>query len=158
MADLFTPDITPEIRAAVIAELRAKATELAPAGRNAFPGICGVMSGTDIDGRQPFGLYTEEKTLERTVAAFRRMLDVAEGVELYRPCNGGEGRDFMARWCERCVHDAACQTDPNALGCEIIADTMALDVDDDDYPREWRQGGPEGPRCTAFEALKVDRP
>lgn len=131
-------------------ELRALATAVAPAGRNAFPGICGVISGTDYEGRQPFGLYTEAKTLERTAAAFRRMLDAAEGIELYCPSNGSEGEWFMTKWCAHCAKD---NLDPDAGegGCDIIARTMAFDMDDPAYPREWRRDG-AGPRCTAFEA------
>lgn len=149
MADLFVPEITPEIRAAVIAELRAKVDEFTAAGRNAFPGICCVMySGGDP---QPVGLYSEEKTLEKVRAIFTRMLDAAEGVKLFQPCNGTAGEMFMADWCARCTKDNLNPVTGEGDGCEIIASTMALDIDDEDYPREWRQDGPEGPRCTAFE-------
>lgn len=149
MADLFTAHgIDPAVRSAVIAELRAKAAEFAEIGRNAIPGgMCGIVT-TYKDGQQdgphPSGLYSEEKTLEFVAGIFKRMLDAAEGIELYQPCNGSEGRAFMAQWCERCTKDENHE-------CEIVAWTMAVDVDDDDYPREWRQDGPKGPRCTAFE-------
>lgn len=146
-------EITDEHRAAVIAELRAKAADLAPAGRNAFPGMCGTVSGVKdgvVWGPEPAGLYGEEGTLKRTVAVFTRMLDAAEGVTLYQPSNGFEGEIFMGRWCEACTKD---NLDPNTGegGCPIIAYTMALDIDDPDYPREWRLDAEGAPTCTAFE-------
>lgn len=146
--DLFAVEITPEMRVAVIAELRTKAAELAPAGRDAFPGMCGVMhTGSNPQG-QPVGLYNEEKTLWRTVAVFRRMLDAAEGIELFQPSNGTEGECFMTAYCANCTKDNFSIGEP----CKIIGATMSLDIDDEDYPREWRQDGPNGARCTAFEA------
>ena len=67
----------------------------------------------------------------------------------YRPSNGVEGIAFMDRWCDRCTHDAAFQAGTGD-GCEIVARTMALRVDDPRYPAEWVEDD-EGPRCTAFE-------
>ena len=29
---------------------------------------------------------------------------------------------------------------------------MALPIDDEEYPDQWREDGPSGPRCTAFSA------
>lgn len=151
------PDLFGLTREEVIAELRAKAKELAPYGRRAFPGICATMTtfkDGKVDGPHPCGLYDEEKTLAKTAAVFTRMLDAAEGLELYQPSNGDEGRGFMARWCERCTKDSMGTHDESGPQCDIVGATMFLDIDDEDYPREWRQDGPKGPRCTAFEERK----
>lgn len=85
----------------------------------------------------------------------------------YRPSNGTEGECFMERWCARCTHDAAMRNDPGAweTGCQIIAMTLAFDVDDPEYPAEWIEDdvewpAPSNPRCTAFqpEAGRDDGP
>lgn len=70
--------------------------------------------------------------------------------EPYQPSCGFEGAAFMARFCDQCVHDAAFR-DGTGDSCTIAANTMVYDVDDDAYPVEWREDGPHGPRCTAFE-------
>ncbi len=72
--------------------------------------------------------------------------------QLYRPSCGTEGADFMLYWCGRCERDRGTREDPVfGEGCPIAAATMAHQIDDPKYPREWREDGPEGPRCTAFE-------
>ena len=144
------------LRALVIAELRAGAEAWAEQGRNAVPGFCGTKQTYEngvTTPLEPFGLYDEPRALAAAVRIFRRMLDAAEGVELYRPSNGSEGEHFMMAWCARCTKDAAFRANPDdADGCPIIAETMAFDIDEPGYPREWRQDGPDGPRCTAYEA------
>lgn len=72
--------------------------------------------------------------------------------EPYQPSGGLEGAVFMARFCDRCIHDEPFQ---NGTGdsCPIAANTMVHDEDDAEYPVEWRQDGPEGPRCTAFTPI-----
>jgi hypothetical protein len=76
---------------------------------------------------------------------------VREVVDLYRPSSGSEGARFMAVWCDRCVRDAAFRANPDAAdGCPIAADTMAYEVGEPGYPREWRYLDDE-PICTAFE-------
>lgn len=64
----------------------------------------------------------------------------------YRPSNGSEGADFMARWCGRCTHD-------DDGRCGIALDTMIYQVTDAEYPAEWRTDHIHGPRCTAFDAV-----
>ena len=61
----------------------------------------------------------------------------------YRPSSGSEGADFMEQWCCRC------EADVNG-DCPIAADTMIYRISDPQYPSEWREDGPLGPRCTAF--------
>ena len=69
-----------------------------------------------------------------------------EAFELYVPGNGTEGSWFEARWCNRCVRDQSYDEETGANGCDILADALC-----NLEPVQWRQDGPEGPRCTAFE-------
>lgn len=133
-----------------LTELRRRAEELAPAGRNAFPGICGLLS-TNGAPWVPAGLYSEEATLKCVRGVFLRMLDAVEGIEAYQPSNGTEGEIFMSRWCHRCAKDSL-DPDTGDGGCEIISDNMCFDVSDEEYRREWRCGPDGAPICTAFEA------
>lgn len=70
----------------------------------------------------------------------------------FRPSCGSAGADFMNVWCARCQRDVAFH-EGTGDSCRIAADTMAYAKDDPNYPVEWRQDGPSGPRCTAFEAI-----
>jgi len=73
----------------------------------------------------------------------------------YIPSNGSEGEGFQESFCNRCARDAAFREtdyegDP-ALGCQILANTMAIPFNSPDYPKEWIQDDDGGnPRCTAF--------
>ncbi len=80
---------------------------------------------------------------------------MTEDVTLYRPSNGTEGEIFMGQWCARCQHD---DYHDGGDGCPIIGNTMALAVDHPDYPKEWREEGPQGPRCTNFLAEGAEPP
>jgi hypothetical protein len=67
--------------------------------------------------------------------------------EKYRPSNGTEGEMFMEKFCYNCQHD-----DPdNEKFCEILTRTMAFDVDEDEYPKEWQYGTDGQPVCTEFK-------
>jgi len=78
--------------------------------------------------------------------------------KLFRPSCGSEGMDFMDRFCDRCERDAAFQRDPfNNDGCSIAAATMALQVDEEGYPKEWIYGDDGEPTCTAFVAISEGR-
>lgn len=142
-----------EAKDQVLADLRLRAAEFAQAGRNAIPGgICGIVcSSTKNWVPEPSGLYSEERMVEIAAGMFRRMLLAYEGIEPYQPSNGAEGECFMEKFCFKCAKD---NFDPDTGGgdpCQILGNTMLFDEDDAGYPREWRQDGPEGPRCTAFE-------
>jgi len=66
----------------------------------------------------------------------------------YRPSNGSEGEWFQSEFCEKCERDRY-----ESKPCRILGRTMAFDIDDKQYPREWvRDAGewPGNPRCTAF--------
>lgn len=72
----------------------------------------------------------------------------------YRPGSGTEGAAFQEEWCGYCARDAAFREtdyegDP-ALGCQILADTFAFDINDARYPKEWVYGRDGRPSCTAF--------
>lgn len=46
----------------------------------------------------------------------------------------------------RCVF---CDPDPNGeRQCEILADSMVFDVNDEEYPKEWIYGDDGKPTCT----------
>lgn len=74
----------------------------------------------------------------------------------YRPSNGTEGEIFMGNWCCKCQRDKSmregadfdeCDDDER---CDLIANTMCYDVEDDEYPKEWTYGNDGQPCCTAF--------
>jgi len=71
-------------------------------------------------------------------------------VRLYRPSNGTEGDCFMGAFCDQCVRNTW-DDETRTGGCDILMRTMAYDVDDPEYPREWNYG-PHGPSCTAFSS------
>lgn len=76
--------------------------------------------------------------------------------EPYRPSNGTEGEAFMDRFCDECKRGAAFQAGTGD-SCPIAAASMAFDIGDEGYPKEW-QHGPDGqPLCTAFEAEGEER-
>jgi len=68
--------------------------------------------------------------------------------ELYQPSSGIEGDAFMQSHCYKCIKFP---DDSNAKGqCEIVLASMAFDIDDKRYPKQWRyQDG--APTCTAFK-------
>jgi hypothetical protein len=70
--------------------------------------------------------------------------------KLYRPSNGTEGDCFHAKWCAHCEKERMYRQDRDNDGCQILIWTMAVGIDDDDYPAEWIEDE-RGPRCTAFE-------
>lgn len=74
----------------------------------------------------------------------------------YQPCNGTEGDFFISQWCGNCARDKSlregehieyCHDDEI---CNIVTNTMALDVSDPRYPSEWQYGKDGQPCCTAF--------
>jgi len=64
----------------------------------------------------------------------------------YRPSNGTEGDMFQEKFCEKCVYDDY----DNDVYCEILGDSMAFNVDDKEYPKEWTYDKNGCPTCTAF--------
>lgn len=73
--------------------------------------------------------------------------------ERYQPSNGTEGESFICHWCGNCARSGAPNRPDDAghelMGCSITGMTMAFDVDDPEYPKEWVYGA-DGPMCTAF--------
>lgn len=74
----------------------------------------------------------------------------------YRPSNGTEGTSFVeGGWCNRCKADRAYrENELTALGCDILARSLAFNVDDPGYPKEWVWKGGE-PVCTAFDDIDI---
>lgn len=71
--------------------------------------------------------------------------------EPYRPSNGTEGMGFIECWCDGCARDAAARNGHPENGCPILARTLAYDIGDPKYPREWQRNRETGEcRCTAF--------
>jgi hypothetical protein len=62
----------------------------------------------------------------------------------WQPSNGNEGMEFMAEYCDRCHYELG------ARQCPIIVKTMALDPQDDGYPKEWVYRDGWG-HCTKFK-------
>jgi len=65
----------------------------------------------------------------------------------YRPSNGSDGELFMLEFCYRC------ERYDEDTGCPILFASMAYDLGDAEYPKEWvkEDDGSEA-RCTAFQA------
>lgn len=58
---------------------------------------------------------------------------------------------FMEAWCAKCIRDKAHRESDGAEGgCRIIVYTMALPVDDPDYPKAWVYDAEGAPTCTEF--------
>lgn len=84
--------------------------------------------------------------------AMARLLSRQMNPKPYRPGSGTEGADFMARWCDRCKRDEAFRHGTGD-SCPIAANTLAFDIDDPGYPKEWRYGADGRPVCLAFEEV-----
>lgn len=83
--------------------------------------------------------------------------------DLYRPSSGTEGEWFIRQWCGKCERDK-CHNGSKPMDCctpedfcQIIGNTMLMDIDDPDYPKEWVEDE-NGPRCTAFVQMGGDIP
>lgn len=83
---------------------------------------------------------------------------MSQKIELYRPSNGSEGDGFFSTWCRNCARDKAMsegkpldECDDNEK-CDLIARSMAFDVDEPGYPQEWRYENGH-PVCKAFVPL-----
>lgn len=72
----------------------------------------------------------------------------AEG-DPYRPSNGTEGCMFESLWCEPCAME---NYDPetNTGGCDILMRSLAFNLNDAEYPKEWIHNEYGQPCRTAF--------
>lgn len=72
----------------------------------------------------------------------------------YRPSTGTEGVCFDIAWCDKCARDAkyraAGENADAELGCPLIANALAFQIDHPQYPKEWVYGDDGNPCCTAF--------
>lgn len=75
----------------------------------------------------------------------------------YQPSNGTEGDCFYCSFCEHCERDAQYSDDTPELGCQILADTFAFNVDDPRYPKEWVYDKDGLPTCTAYTKIGAYR-
>lgn len=66
-------------------------------------------------------------------------------MKLYRPSNGTEGCGFIECWCDLCEHEQGNRQ------CKILTNTMAYDIKDKEYPKEWIYADNGLPICTAFK-------
>jgi len=66
----------------------------------------------------------------------------------FRPSSGHEFDMFYASFCRHCQFEKEYRKS-GVNGCEIIAKTMIMDVEDNEYPKEWvyKNGIPY---CTAY--------
>lgn len=64
-------------------------------------------------------------------------------LRLWRPSNGSQGDSFMANFCEKCRNDTPDHP------CRILTATMAFNINDPEYPKEWCYVD-DRPTCTAF--------
>ena len=110
------------------------------------------------DNGRPFGqpCHSAEPEPVFAVSALSGECQAQEVPEPYRPSNGTEGAIFMSRWCDRCERDRDFR-DNDGDSCPIAAATMIYRRTDPEYPKEWREDGPEGPRCTAFRLSEGER-
>lgn len=74
---------------------------------------------------------------------------MSEDIRLYQPSNGTEGDIFLSKFCYQCIkfphsHDAKNQ-------CQISLDSMAWDIRDPEYPKQWRYVDGR-PVCAAFKS------
>jgi len=71
--------------------------------------------------------------------------------KLYQPSNGSEGMEFMARYCDQCIHDAEYQKNLNPEdGCPQLAASMAFNPGEPEYPQEWIEDDDGYGFCTKF--------
>lgn len=68
----------------------------------------------------------------------------------YRPSNGTEGDVFFCKYCELCKKNLVPE------GCKIQLRTMAFDIDEPEYPKEWVHDKDGYAICTAFEFASSD--
>lgn len=93
--------------------------------------------------------------MNRSVIMFPGGMPEAAG-QKYRPSNSVEGDIFFGHWCCKCARDKAMseglpieECDDNQR-CDIIARTFAHDIDEPEYPTEWKYDQHGQPCCSAF--------
>ena len=69
-------------------------------------------------------------------------------IKKYRPSNSSEGYGFIDYWCGKCALKGA-------RVCSIVDETMFYQVDDPEYPKEWRYDENDRPVCTAFVRYRL---
>lgn len=73
----------------------------------------------------------------------------------YRPSNGTEGSGFTEGLCANCKADRAFRENPDqADGCPLLANSLAFNVNEPGYPKEWIWKDGE-PTRTAFDDVEL---
>ena len=71
--------------------------------------------------------------------------------DTYCPSNGTEGDYFMAKFCDRCIHEKFSHTQNHRdKQCDILSRSMIYDRKDKEFPKEWQYGENDNPLCTAW--------
>lgn len=66
----------------------------------------------------------------------------------YRPSNGTEGMTFDEFFCSQCIHQSH---DPDSKKqCDILCRALVYDLNDKEYPKEWKYSQEGWPICTAW--------
>jgi hypothetical protein len=84
-----------------------------------------------------------------TTAQSYKAFFMSEEIELFQPSSGTHGEIFMSEYCYQCIkfpHDSDAKNQ-----CQIVLATMAYDIQDPEYPKEWRYVDGQ-PTCTAFNS------
>jgi hypothetical protein len=108
------------------------------------------------DGLEPdvaYKLDANAKFVRRDTKGALSMSAVRKVLQPYRPGSGSEGAWFQEKFCVNCIKDHAVNRnwqDPDwGRGCQILARSLAHDVKDPLYPKEWVRVA-DGPFCTAY--------
>lgn len=72
----------------------------------------------------------------------------------YLPSNGTEGMAFTDAYCMQCIN---CNPNPEGKKqCDILCRSMAYDVNEDEYPKEWTYDKEGRPICTSWNKWDWD--
>jgi hypothetical protein len=70
-------------------------------------------------------------------------------IRKYRPANGTEGMEFMAKFCDRCQ----VEVDSGLNGCDIRIETMIYETDVSEYPSEFIINDEGQAECLGFKPI-----
>ena len=74
----------------------------------------------------------------------------------YRPSNGTEGEMFCEMFCYQC-RNWVLNRPTDTYGCQkwIYDNTLFYDIDDPEYPKQWKYDTDGQPICTAFRDKSI---
>ena len=73
----------------------------------------------------------------------------------FRPFSGTEGAVFEQEWCMMCKRDQEWY-EYEINPCEIHNAALMYDIDEPDYPVEWKYNSAGLPSCSAFVKINTD--